>query len=241
MRRILDEDAPAVRDSSGWAAGSNLMFKEATLGHAGRIEKSLAALGLNCNIALKSVKRCNVYDKRDSPELKKRKGDLLDEMYPSILFDLITAPEKSASSFNRRAACPPPPYNAPAVYGKIDTFANRPRLLRLAIHQRHTGILRRLLCRLRLVRLLISQLPEWLVRLLAGKLLLIEPAGLLSMLSLLLSLPHLVPPRGSLDLLASKLLCTVPVRLLHLASVPTTLGHPLNCPSNEMFPSVLDG
>ncbi|KAK1530952.1 uncharacterized protein CCOS01_06055 [Colletotrichum costaricense] len=104
MRRILDEDAPAVRDSSGWAAGSNLMFKEATLGHAGRIEKSLAALGLNCNIALKSVKRCNVYDKRDSPELKKRKGDLLDEMYPSILFDLITAPEKSASSFNRRAA-----------------------------------------------------------------------------------------------------------------------------------------
>lgn len=49
-----------------WAAGSNLMFKEATLRHADRIEKSLAALGLNCNIALESVKRCNVYDKRDS-------------------------------------------------------------------------------------------------------------------------------------------------------------------------------
>ncbi|UQC84933.1 uncharacterized protein CLUP02_10429 [Colletotrichum lupini] len=203
MRRILDEDAPAVRDSSGWAAGSNLMFKEATLGHAGRIEKSLAALGLSCNIALKSVKRYNVYDKRDSPELKKRKGDLLDEMYPSILFDLITAPEKSASSFNRRAA------------------------------SRHRLTMPRLYTE--------NQLPEWLVRLLAGKLLLIEPAGLLSMLSLLLSLPHLVPPCGSLDLLASKLLRTVPVRLLHLASVPTTLGHPLNCPSNEMLPRVLDG
>ncbi|KXH44501.1 hypothetical protein CSIM01_08787 [Colletotrichum simmondsii] len=72
-----------------WAAGSNLMFKDATL----------------------------------SPEPEKRKGDLLDEMYLSILFDLITAPEKSAPSFNRQAASPPPPYNAPAVYGKVDAFA----------------------------------------------------------------------------------------------------------------------
>lgn len=62
---------------------------------------------------------CHTY----SPELRKFKGDLLDKMYPSTLFDLITAAEKSALVFHQPAASPPPPYNAPAVYGNINAFA----------------------------------------------------------------------------------------------------------------------
>lgn len=49
-----------------WAAGSNMMFKDTTLRHANRVTESLTALGLNCNIALNSFKRCSVNDSRDS-------------------------------------------------------------------------------------------------------------------------------------------------------------------------------
>ncbi|KAL2874324.1 hypothetical protein SGCOL_010495 [Colletotrichum sp. CLE4] len=49
-----------------WASGANTLFRDATLTHANRVTVSLAALGLNCNIALKSFKRCNVITSGDS-------------------------------------------------------------------------------------------------------------------------------------------------------------------------------
>ncbi|OHE94149.1 hypothetical protein CORC01_10606 [Colletotrichum orchidophilum] len=86
LNKNLDDHTP----DHCWALGKGNSLKKRTRENTKSLEESVGMLGLDCNIGLQSVDRCDPVDtKKDSLPLQAMKKRLLNRMYPTILDALI--------------------------------------------------------------------------------------------------------------------------------------------------------